>query len=880
MRPEINIRMIRRFLLFAILGFALAGAAFPLFAATTTWTGAVSTDWGNSGNWDNGVPTQSVNAVIPGNPSGGRFPVISGGSYKTRKLTIEANGEMTQTGGTLEVRRDFVVNSGATVTFTDGTLLCDRRLTLEANGAFIQRGGTVYVNWKLKLNVGASYTLTAGDLTVTDILDVSNGGVFTQSGGAVITTDDIKVRDGASYTLSGGTVSTNRNLELFDTGTFAQGGGTVTILKDFSANAQSVYTQTGGLMQIDEDWRNKGMFASSGGTVQFIGTGLSNFSNGTNQFYNLVVDAGVDPRFDRRSGSQVLVAGNFVNNNSTLDNSTKVTFVFNGSGDQTITSASSSGNRTFGHFQVDKTSGSLTLLSDIEIAGNADITQGTFNTGAYAFDRKNAGGTITVSGGATFNIGGTNSFPANFSTVTLDPASTVGYLGSNQAVAGGMTYGNLVLDGSGTKTMPSGSATINGDLTVSGSAVMDPNGGSVILSGTGGQIITGVTSFYNLTVNDGGDITLAGDVSVSNTLTFSDGNIVLGSSDLAIGSSGTIAGASSNRYVVTNGSGSLRQVVSSSSVVFPVGTSSSYAPVTIANAGTTDTFAVKVQGTFDNPPYGDAYVNLQWTVDEAVAGGSDATLTFQWNGSDERPTFNRSNSVYIGRWTGSNWNQTLASVSGSDPYTASAGGFTAFGPFGVGNDQVFPVELVSFDAKYESGIIRLRWVTLSEFSNAGFAIERSLDGIEWADIAWEHGRGTTAVRQEYEFFDDVQRLPYMPEMLYYRLKQVDREGDYEYSPVVSVRIHDLSTGARLLGNFPNPFHLETTIQFELAEDLPVILTVVDATGRTVERYESPGSLRAGRHSIPFAPTNLPPGMYFYYLRMPKTMLSGRMTVLR
>jgi len=868
-----------RLLGFALLLLIVRGAALPLSAATT-WTGAVSTDWGNSGNWSNGVPTQSVNAVIPGNPSGGRFPVISSGSYKTRKLTIDANGELTQTGGSLEVRRDFVVNSGATFTFIDGTLVCDRRLTLEANGALVQRGGSVYVNWKLKLNAGASYTLTNGDLAVTDILDVSNGGAFIQSGGTVATTDDIKIRDAASYTLSGGTVSTNRNLELFDTGTFIQSGGTITILKDFSANAQSTYTQTNGLMQIDEAWKNSGTFSSSGGTVQFIGTGLSNYSNGTNQFYDVVVDAGVDPRFDRRSGSQVLVAGDFVNNNSTLDNNDKVTFVFNGTGDQTITSASSSGNTTFGNFQVNKSSGSLTLLSDIEIAGDADVTQGTFNTGAYGFDRDKAGGTITVSSGATLNIGGTNTFPSNFSTVTLDPASTVGYVGSDQAVAGEITYGNLVLSGSGTKTMPTSSATIDGDLTVSGSAVMDPNGGSVILSSTAGQTVTGAASFYDVSVNSGGDVALAGDVSVSNTLTFLNGNIVLGSSDMTIGGSGTITGASSSRYVVTNGSGSLRQVVSSSGVVFPVGTSTSYAPVTIANAGTTDTFAVKVQGTFDNPPYGDAYVNLQWTVDEAVAGGSDATLTFQWNGSDERPTFNRSNSVYIGRWAGSTWNQTLASVGGSDPYTASAGGFSAFGPFGVGNDKVFPVELVSFDAEYVSGIIRLRWVTLSEFSNAGFAIERSLDGAEWSDIAWEHGHGTTAVRQEYEFMDDVQRLPYIPGMLYYRLKQVDREGDYEYSPVVSVRIHGLSAGARLLGNFPNPFRQETTIQFELDEDIPVILTVVDAAGRTVERYELPGSLRPGRYSIPFVSTNLAPGMYFYYLHMPKTMLSGKMTVLR
>src|SRR5207247_10899124 len=99
-------------------------------------------------------------------------------------------------------------------------------------------------------------------------------------------------------------------------------------------------------------------------------------------------------------------------------------------------------------------SAAVTLASTLKVAGNATISDGIFDLGSNAFSRSTSGGTLTVSNGATLKIGGTSTFPANFTTHTLSSGSTVEYGGTNQTVTSA-SYSNLTLSGSGTRTMPS-----------------------------------------------------------------------------------------------------------------------------------------------------------------------------------------------------------------------------------------------------------------------------------------------------------------------------------------------------------------------------------------------------------------------------------------
>jgi hypothetical protein len=94
---------------------------------------------------------------------------------------------------------------------------------------------------------------------------------------------------------------------------------------------------------------------------------------------------------------------------------------------------------------------------------------------------------------------------------------------------------------------------------------------------------------------------------------------------------------------------------------------------------------------------------------------------------------------------------------------------------------ILPIELVAFEAKTASNSILLSWTTASEKNNIGFDIERSYDGTDFQKIAFVKGAGTTHLVQQYTYTHaSVQAITY------YRLKQVDTDGKFEYSKVVSV----------------------------------------------------------------------------------------------
>jgi len=126
--------------------------------------------------------------------------------------------------------------------------------------------------------------------------------------------------------------------------------------------------------------------------------------------------------------------------------------------------------------------------------------------------------------------------------------------------------------------------------------------------------------------------------------------------------------------------------VAATTVEFPVGTTSSYAPVWITNAGTADAFAVSVA-----PDAGTSVprVELNWAVTEGTPGGSDATVQFGWMGSVESAAFAADRAanamIYDLLDTTEAGSGDYTAQLASEPYTLARGGFTSFSPFAVGN---------------------------------------------------------------------------------------------------------------------------------------------------------------------------------------------------
>jgi hypothetical protein len=191
--------------------------------------------------------------------------------------------------------------------------------------------------------------------------------------------------------------------------------------------------------------------------------------------------------------------------------------------------------------------------------------------------------------------------------------------------------------------------------------------------------------------------------------------------------------------------------------------------------------------------------------------------------------------------------------------------------------EVLPVELASFVVAESSDGALLTWETVSETNNAGFEIQRRVgpDG-SFAALGFVDGAGTTSTLQRYRFSDAD--LPFTAEQVTYRLKQIDVDGAFEYSPEVEMN-RNAPARLALHGNYPNPFRDRTLIRYELPQPESVRLEVFDVRGRRVAQLvtdEQP----AGRNEIAFQADRLPSGIYFVRLLVDGQSLSRRMTVVR
>lgn len=141
-------------------------------------------------------------------------------------------------------------------------------------------------------------------------------------------------------------------------------------------------------------------------------------------------------------------------------------------------------------------------------------------------------------------------------------------------------------------------------------------------------------------------------------------------------------------------------------------------------------------------------------------------------------------------------------------------------------DFLLPVEWGYFHSKTQEGGIVLEWETLTESSNSGFSVERSQDGIRFESIAWVEGRGNTQEASTYRFLDhDPPETP----LIYYRLKQIDFDGSYDYSELISVQHQTL----RPLSLYPTVLSQNNAwLQIRGGEQFES-LYVVDAKGRVI-----------------------------------------------
>lgn len=198
-----------------------------------------------------------------------------------------------------------------------------------------------------------------------------------------------------------------------------------------------------------------------------------------------------------------------------------------------------------------------------------------------------------------------------------------------------------------------------------------------------------------------------------------------------------------------------------------------------------------------------------------------------------------------------------------------------------------PVEFISFQGAQIKDNITLTWITSTEKNNMGFGIERkflgnsikivSMKDTSWTSIGFIEGNGTTTENHLYSYKDTNVK----PGKYLYRLKQIDFDGNYEYSKQIEVFL-STPNNLELKQNFPNPFNSLTNIEYALPkewENKPITLKIFNSLGEEVITLVNEIEL-PGIHKITFDGSNSPSGVYIYRLSTKDYCISKKFILLK
>jgi outer membrane autotransporter protein len=463
----------------------LALAAPAAQAQTTTWTGAGSTDWFTSGNWNSGVPTSGGTAILGG--AGSKQPTLSNNAT-VNVLTM--NG----TGNTLDL---------------NGHTLTASTLTLSAGTITSQQGGSTTLTVGTLNVTGGSIDPSVGILVITGtatFTGVSPENRITGIGGVVIQGGTVGLFAGNTYTggttLNAGTLlisspeSIGTGPVLFNGGTLAPGLGSTPFLQN-----DIVLTAGGGT--IDSGSASLSLMGpiSGEGSLTKVGSGTLSVSQSLYGGATLVSQGtllgarnglSASSAYTVSAGARLLLAGD--ETIGSLAGGGLVTII--GGDPFTLTFGGDNSSTTFsGSFQGRFSD----LLSLVKTGSGTMILTGT----------SASLGSFTVNGG-TLQLGPGGSLPSTVA-LAVNTGGTFDLNGNSQTVG--------AFSGSGAVTLGSGTLTVGDGTNTSFSGVISGTGGNFVKQGSGTLTLGGANTYTGTTTINAGTLavngSLAGDTRVN-----------------------------------------------------------------------------------------------------------------------------------------------------------------------------------------------------------------------------------------------------------------------------------------------------------------------------------------------------------------------------
>ncbi|WP_299760007.1 T9SS type A sorting domain-containing protein [uncultured Pontibacter sp.] len=173
-----------------------------------------------------------------------------------------------------------------------------------------------------------------------------------------------------------------------------------------------------------------------------------------------------------------------------------------------------------------------------------------------------------------------------------------------------------------------------------------------------------------------------------------------------------------------------------------------------------------------------------------------------------------------------------------------------------------PVEIIYFNAAKQGKNVQLEWATASEEHNAGFEVQVSQNGFDFSQLGFVATKnGNTSQKQVYQFVD-AENGKYGTR--YYRLKQVDTDGAFEYFTTKAVSFGEVSSYS--LKAFPNPFESEVSLELNADQAGKLNVQVLDAMGKSVQAQQIEVSKGHSLEKIILG-QSLPQGIYFVRTEM-------------
>ncbi len=758
------------------------------------------------------------------------------------------------------------------------------------------------------LTVSSGSTLTAPSTTLTLGGDFVMDGTFNASGGTLIlngtgntidgdiTYDDIVVN--GSYDLASGSATINGNLEVSSTGDFDAGVIPIVSYGDFTNSGIVISdgtvtfagTQTQTLRLLSA------ITSSSTGIINFNGSFPQVFnSTSSPQFatvninntapivasqpWTVVVEMNVAAAASWDGGPlDHTFYGNFTNNGAVSSNG-KLTF-----------SPSSPVNINLGT--------NFTTTKEVEFGGTGLITLTDSNpmfesvtvsnshaTGLSPLTNWTISQDLLIKSGAQLNGGAlshavsgswTNNgtFNGETSTVTFDSS------GGTDAIngSGANNFNNLIF-ATGTTMDVLADVNITADFTNNGTLVslIDQ---LVKFEGSGASILggTATTIFDGLEIDkSANDVQMTVDAEIAGDLILTNGPLNLNGNTLSVSNTLSTAVSRTNGYVLsenTSFSSVMAWTISNNVATynFPFGNASGdYIPFVFdLNSGDAGVVSLATyptsSGNLPLPP-GVDHVNTDGGTDNSEntvdrfylinltgATSPNADITFNASAAEVGTISDLLAQRWNGDWEAPKAGQTSGATSVTVP------GVTEFSPWAIsGNSVPLPVELISFKGQQQGSNAILEWATATERDNDYFEVLKSSDGQSFTPIAKVQGTGNSSTLQEYSLVDQSPT----PGVSYYQLRQVDYDGAFALSPIISVRITNDQWDFNI---FPNPatdfIHMVSNTSY--AHD--IMLVIYNQQGQVM--MEKVVSEVSANHILKLDIQGFPSGLYIMKMLSP------------